>query len=146
MIHQEPLHTYLKSEAFRSPLGIPAGTEPEFSLLGQGEYNLNYVFSHPVTAQKLVLNMISTGTMVGIGKAYQNLMVDVQQTNEKLVVRAQNICMEATGCEREVAKEKIELAGGHVKTAIVMILANCGLEEAKERLEKGHGHVRQAIQ
>lgn len=98
------------------------------------------------TAQKLVLNMISTGTMVGIGKAYQNLMVDVQQTNEKLVVRAQNICMEATGCEREVAKEKIELAGGHVKTAIVMILANCGLEEAKERLEKGHGHVRQAIQ
>lgn len=57
MIHQEPLHTYLKSEAFRSPLGIPAGTEPEFSLLGQGEYNLNYVFSHPVTAQKLVLRI-----------------------------------------------------------------------------------------
>ena len=98
------------------------------------------------TAQKLVLNMISTGTMVGIGKAYQNLMVDVQQTNEKLVVRAQNICMEATGCEREVAKEKIELAGGHVKTAIVMILADCGLEEAKARLEKSKGHVRGAIQ
>ena len=57
MIHQEPLHTYLKSEAFLSPLGIPAGTEPEFSRLGQGEYNLNYVFSHPVTAQKLVLRI-----------------------------------------------------------------------------------------
>ena len=57
MITREPLHTYLKSEAFLSPLGIPAGTEPEFSLLGQGEYNLNYVFAHPVTAQKLVLRI-----------------------------------------------------------------------------------------
>ena len=57
MIHQEPLYTYLKSEAFLAPLGIPAGTEPDFSLLGQGEYNVNYVFSHPVTAQKLVLRI-----------------------------------------------------------------------------------------
>lgn len=97
------------------------------------------------TCQKLILNMISTATMVGCGKAYQNLMVDVMQTNEKLVVRAQNIVMEATGCEREVAAEKIAIAGGNAKTAITMILADCGLEEARERLAKAKGHVREAI-
>lgn len=97
------------------------------------------------TCQKLILNMISTATMVGCGKAYQNLMVDVMQTNEKLVVRAQNIVMEATGCDRETAAEKIEIAGGNAKTAITMILADCGLEEARERLQKAKGHVREAI-
>ena len=97
------------------------------------------------TCQKLILNMISTATMVGCGKAYQNLMVDVMQTNEKLVVRAQNIVMEATGCDRETAAEKIGIAGGNAKTAITMILADCGLEEARERLEKAKGHVREAI-
>ena len=89
--------------------------------------------------------MISTATMVRCGKAYQNLMVDVMQSNEKLVVRAQNIVMEATGCEREGAAEKIAIAGGNAKTAITMILADCGLEEAKERLAKAKGHVREAI-
>ena len=97
------------------------------------------------TCQKLILNMISTATMVGCGKAYQNLMVDVMQTNEKLVVRAQNIVMEATGCDRETAAEKIGIAGGNAKTAITMILADCGLEEAKERLARAKGHVREAI-
>ena len=98
------------------------------------------------TCQKLILNMISTATMVGCGKAYQNLMVDVMQTNEKLVVRAQNIVMEATGCDRETAAEKIGIAGGSAKTAITMILADCGLEEARERLANAKGHVREAIQ
>ena len=97
------------------------------------------------TCQKLILNMISTATMVGCGKAYQNLMVDVMQTNEKLVVRAQNIVMEATGCDRETAAEKIAIAEGNAKTAITMILADCGLEEARERLAKAKGHVREAI-
>jgi N-acetylmuramic acid 6-phosphate etherase len=97
------------------------------------------------TCQKLILNMISTATMVGCGKAYQNLMVDVMQTNEKLIVRAQNIVMEATGCDRETAAEKIAIASGSAKTAITMILADCGLEEAKARLEKAKGHVREAI-
>ena len=97
------------------------------------------------TCQKLILNMISTATMVGCGKAYQNLMVDVMQTNEKLVVRAQNIVMEATGCDRETAAEKIAIASGNAKTAITMILADCGLEEARERLAKAKGHVREAI-
>ena len=98
------------------------------------------------TGQKLILNMISTATMVGCGKAYQNLMVDVMQTNEKLVVRAQNIVMEATGCDRETAAEKIALADGNAKTAITMILADCDVTEARERLAKAKGHVRGAIQ
>lgn len=97
------------------------------------------------TAQKLILNMISTATMVGVGKAYQNLMVDVMQTNEKLHVRAEKIVMEATGVERETAREKITEADGSVKVAITMILADCNVTEAKERLEKANGHVREAI-
>ena len=98
------------------------------------------------TAQKLILNMISTATMVGVGKAYQNLMVDVMQTNEKLHVRAEKIVMEATGVDRDTAKATIAAAGGSVKTAITMILANCDAEEAKARLDKARGHVREAIQ
>ena len=98
------------------------------------------------TVQKLILNMISTGSMVGIGKVYQNLMVDVQQTNEKLKVRAQNIVMDITDCTREAAAESLEAAGGHVKTAIVMILNGCTSEEAAEQLQKAGGHIRQAIQ
>ena len=97
------------------------------------------------TCQKLILNMISTATMVSCGKAYENLMVDVMQTNEKLVVRARNIVMEATGCSREIAAEKIALADGSAKTAITMILADCGAEEARKRLARVKGHVREAI-
>lgn len=97
------------------------------------------------TAQKLVLNMISTAAMVGIGKVYQNLMVDVVPSNEKLIVRAENIVMEATGVEREAAKEYIALAKGSVKTAIVMILGGYSHEEASEKLALHKGHVREAI-
>lgn len=98
------------------------------------------------TCQKLILNMISTATMVSTGKAYQNLMVDVMQTNEKLQVRAQNIVMEATGIDRETAKETLTQANGSAKTAITMILANCDFNEALARLEKSKGHVREAVQ
>ena len=97
------------------------------------------------TCQKLILNMISTATMVGCGKAYQNLMVDVLQSNEKLAVRAHNIVMEATGCGRVTAAEKLAAAEGHAKTAITMILADCTLEEARKRLTRAKGHVRDAI-
>nr|WP_314464144.1 N-acetylmuramic acid 6-phosphate etherase [uncultured Clostridium sp.] len=97
------------------------------------------------TAQKMVLNMISTGSMIGIGKVYQNLMVDVRQSNEKLVVRSQNIVMTATGCEREEAKAVLEQADGHVKTAVIMILSDCNAKEAREKLLKAGGNVRQAL-
>lgn len=97
------------------------------------------------TAQKLILNMISTAAMVGVGKVYQNLMVDVMQTNEKLHVRAENIVMEATGVSREAAKAKIADANGSVKLAIVMILVDCGAEDAQARLERAKGFVRDAV-
>lgn len=97
------------------------------------------------TAQKLVLNMISTGSMVRVGKAYQNLMVDVQATNEKLVARSRNIVAEACGCTVEQAMEALDRAGGHVKTAIVSILLDCDVDTARARLEESRGHVRDAI-
>jgi N-acetylmuramic acid 6-phosphate etherase len=97
------------------------------------------------TAQKMILNMISTGAMVGIGKVYQNLMVDVQQTNEKLVSRALNITMDACGCSREEASSALSSADGDVKCAIVMILAGVDVREARARLELASGHIRRAI-
>ena len=97
------------------------------------------------TAQKLILNRISTASMVRMGKAYQNLMVDVMQTNEKLHTRAENIVMDATGAERAEARSAIDAAGGSVKCAITMLLANCSAQEAKSRLEAAGGHVRTAI-
>jgi N-acetylmuramic acid 6-phosphate etherase len=97
------------------------------------------------TVQKMVLNMISTASMVRSGKAYQNLMVDVMQSNAKLNTRAENIAMEATGATREVARAKIDEAGGSVKTAIVMILLNCDRDRAVCLLENAGGHVRKAI-
>lgn len=97
------------------------------------------------TAQKMVLNMISTGSMVGIGKVYKNLMVDVMQTNQKLFTRAENIVMEATGCNRETARQALKEADGSAKTAIVMIVLQCGKNEALEKLKRSYGHVRIAL-
>ena len=97
------------------------------------------------TAQKLILNMISTASMVRTGKVYQNLMVDVMQNNEKLHTRAENIVIDATGVTRPEARSAIDAAGGSVKVAITMLLADCSADEARNRLEKAGGHVRAAI-
>lgn len=94
------------------------------------------------TAQKLILNMISTGSMIRMGKTYENLMVDLMQTNEKLIVRSQNIVMTVTQCNRKNATEALINAKGSVKLAIVMILFSCSLEDAKTKLEKADGHIR----
>jgi len=96
------------------------------------------------TGQKLVLNMISTISMVKIGKAYENLMVDVQATNEKLVDRSNRIVVEATGVDYEEAKRVLEEAET-VKVAIVMILADATKEAADESLAAADGFVRDAI-
>ena len=98
------------------------------------------------TAQKMILNMITTASMVRIGKAYQNLMIDVVQSNVKLHTRAQNIAMDATGVSREEARRAIDEAGGSVKLAVTMLLAECDVETARGLLEKSRGHVREAIQ
>ncbi|WP_307974792.1 N-acetylmuramic acid 6-phosphate etherase [uncultured Parolsenella sp.] len=98
------------------------------------------------TAQKLVLNMISTGSMVAAGKVYQNLMVDVKQSNEKLRVRAQNIVMMATECTREQAAEALAACDNHVKGAIAMLLLDCDATAAEAALDDAHGHVRAAVE
>ncbi len=97
------------------------------------------------TAQKMILNMISTGSMIGIGKVYQNLMVDVMQTNEKLITRAENIVIAATGCDRNTAKETLKESEGSVKVAITVILLQCTREEAVKKLEHSQGHIRYAL-
>lgn len=97
------------------------------------------------TAQKMILNMISTISMVGIGKVYKNLMVDVQRTNNKLEQRALNIIMNATDVDLETAKEALEAAKGSVKLAITMILLNCDLETAQAKLKESNGNIRKAI-
>ncbi|MDR1852682.1 MAG: N-acetylmuramic acid 6-phosphate etherase [Propionibacteriaceae bacterium] len=97
------------------------------------------------TSQKMILNMISTASMVRMGKAYGNLMVDVRPTNEKLVARAQSIVVTATGASPEAAKAALDEASGHAKTAIVMILAGVSADEANSRLAAADGFVRKAI-
>lgn len=94
------------------------------------------------TAQKLVLNMITTASMIKIGKVYGNLMVDVQPTNKKLIERSKRIIMEATGVDYQTASDYLEKAKFKVKAAIVMILLNCSLEEAIQKLENAHGFIR----
>lgn len=98
------------------------------------------------TAQKLVLNMLSTGAMIKTGKVYQNLMVDVKASNEKLVTRSENIIIEVTGVSRERAKSLLSGANNHVKTAIVMELNDMNLQEASSILHANNGFLRQSIQ
>ncbi|KRL60469.1 N-acetylmuramic acid 6-phosphate etherase [Latilactobacillus fuchuensis] len=95
------------------------------------------------TAQKLILNMLSTASMIGIGKVYKNLMVDVKPTNEKLVERAKRIIMAATDCSYDVAAQQFTAADENVKLAIVMILTDLPLKEAKLKLKQAKGFVRQ---
>ncbi|MHC9536995.1 N-acetylmuramic acid 6-phosphate etherase [Dellaglioa sp. BT-FLS60] len=97
------------------------------------------------TAQKLVLNMLSTISMIGIGKIYKNLMVDVKPTNEKLVERSKRIIMDATGVSYEQSERTFESSEHDIKLAIVMILTDEDVVQAKEKLEKAHGFVREAI-
>ena len=97
------------------------------------------------TAQKMVCNMISTGCMIRYGKVYENLMVDVQPTNEKLVERAGRIISQATGCDIEKAHQLLEESGRDVKIAIIMGCGNISAEEARNCLDRADGNVHDAI-
>lgn len=97
------------------------------------------------TAQKLVLNMLSTGAMIKLGKVYGNLMVDVRATNEKLVERAKKIVCEATGVTREEAGKYLEETNSDVKLSIFMILSKLEKEEARKVLEKNKGYIAEAL-
>ncbi|MCX7909180.1 MAG: N-acetylmuramic acid 6-phosphate etherase [Ignavibacteria bacterium] len=97
------------------------------------------------TAQKLVLNMLSTASMIKLGKTFGNIMVDLQLTNNKLKERAKKIIMDLCNVDYETAKLALELSGGKVKVALVMLLGNVNKEEAIELLEKSQGFVKIAI-
>lgn len=98
------------------------------------------------TAQKLVLNMLSTGTMIKLGKVYGNLMVDVRATNEKLVERAKRIVCEATNVSTEEATKYLEETKFDVKLAIFMILSGLNKEKAEEKLVKNKGYIARALE
>ena len=97
------------------------------------------------TAQKLVLNMLTTASMILMGKCYQNLMVDVQASNEKLKARAIRIVMQATDCEKALAEETLKLADQNAKLAIMMILSGLDRAQAEALLEKHHGKLQLAL-
>jgi N-acetylmuramic acid 6-phosphate etherase len=98
------------------------------------------------TAQKIVLNTLSTTVMIKIGKVYKNLMVDMLPTNEKLQQRAIHIVAEATGITQEQAQEVLEAADFNIKAAIVMVQADCDLETAHSLLAQAEGVVGKALQ
>ncbi len=97
------------------------------------------------TAQKLVLNMITTAAFVRQGKVYENMMVDLMATSEKLVERSRRTVMAVTGVDYASAAGTIERAGGSVKSAIVMLKTGCSREEAEARLGRAGGFVREAL-
>ena len=97
------------------------------------------------TAQKLVLNMLTTASMIRLGKCYQNLMVDLHPTNLKLIARAARIVMLATGCTAEQAQEALKRTDNDVKLAILMTVTGMPLEEAKLALRRAGGFLRKAI-
>ena len=97
------------------------------------------------TAQKLVLNMLTTTSMILMGKCYQNLMVDVQASNEKLKARAIRIVMQATDCDKALAEETLEQADQNAKLAIMMILSGLDRAQAEALLEKHHGKLQLAL-
>ena len=97
------------------------------------------------TAQKLVLNMLTTASMILMGKCYQNLMVDVQASNEKLKARAIRIVMQATDCEKALAEETLKLADQNAKLAIMMILSGLDRAQAEALLEKHQGKLQLAL-
>jgi N-acetylmuramic acid 6-phosphate etherase len=97
------------------------------------------------TAQKMVLNMLSTATMIKLGKVYGNLMVDVKITNEKLGKRARNILMHLTAIDENQAEALLQAADGNVKTAVVMQKRSVTVEEARRLLNEAQGHLNKVI-
>lgn len=97
------------------------------------------------TAQKLVLNMLTTASMIKIGKVYGNLMVDVEATNAKLIERQISIVMQATECDRQTAVLALKQSDRHCKTAILMILGHFDVDQAKKLLSENNGFIRKAL-
>ena len=97
------------------------------------------------TSQKMILNMLSTGTMIRLGKVYENLMIDLKPTNQKLIERARHIVCEATGADYNAASLALHDAGNNISIAILIILKGCSFEEAQCLLSEKSGDLRAAI-
>lgn len=149
------VHGAIKEVAKRGCKTILVTTVPA----SQIELNVDFLIDIPVgpevimgstrmksaTAQKMVLNMITTGAMIRQGKIYENVMVDLMLTNNKLAERAKRILMIFSDIDYEKAEELLELSGRHVKTALLMALGKLSVEEAKELLKAHNGFVRKAL-
>ena len=123
-------------DAVQIPIGVPVGPEV---LTGSTRMKAG-------TATKLILNMLSTTSMIRIGKSYGNLMVDVQPTNEKLVKRAIGIIQQITGCDLQTASQHLAESGNKVKVAIIMIAKDCTRGKAEIALQASGGFLRQALE
>ncbi|MDQ2890080.1 MAG: N-acetylmuramic acid 6-phosphate etherase [Gemmatimonadota bacterium] len=144
-----------RARAIGSRTAIIACTPPPESLLALCDVAILPVVGPEVvtgstrlkagTATKLVLNTITTGAMILLGKTYGNLMVDMRATNAKLTDRAERIIIEVTGCSRARAREQLELAGGTVKTALVMEILGVASEDAARLLAEKGGVIRRVI-
>ncbi|MFE7778660.1 N-acetylmuramic acid 6-phosphate etherase [Streptomyces sp. NPDC057445] len=136
-------------------LTVGLSCNPESELAAAAEHGIEVVVGPELltgstrlkagTAQKLVLNMISTITMIRLGKTYGNLMVDVRASNEKLHARSRRIVSLATGAPDEAIEAALTAAEGEVKTAILMLLADLDAPTAVARLDKAKGHLREAL-
>jgi N-acetylmuramic acid 6-phosphate etherase len=122
-------------EAAQLPLLLETGAEP---LAGSTRLKAG-------TAQKILLNTISTATMVRLGKVYDNLMVDVVATNQKLRLRALRLVMDLTGQSQARASELLQAAGGNVKVAVVMAARDCDAQRARMVLESNDGSLRRSL-
>lgn len=137
-------------------VSVSISCNPESPMAKLGEISISPIVGPEVvtgssrmkagTAQKMVLNMLTTASMVRMGKVYQNLMVDVEATNAKLIERQNKIVVEATECTREEAEEALSKCNRHCKTAIFMILAGVTADEAKDILEKNQGYIRKGLE
>lgn len=149
------VHGALKEAAKRNCKTVLITTVPA----AQIELDVDYLIDIPVgpevvmgstrmksgTAQKLALNMISTGAMIRQGKVYENVMVDLMLSNKKLVERSKRIIMIFSSVGYDEATMLLEQAGGHVKTALLLALGNLNADEAKKLLKKNDGFVRKAL-
>jgi len=97
------------------------------------------------TAQKLVLNMITTAAMIRLGKVYRNLMIDLRPVNKKLVERSKNLIMRATGCDRQTAEKAFAASGKRPKIAILMVLLGINAAAAEELVAANDGHLSRAV-
>ena len=135
---------------------VGVSCNPEAMLSGQVDYPIEVLVGPEViagstrlkagTAQKAVLNVISTGVMIRLGKTFGNLMVDVRASNEKLRDRARRIVVQATGAEAGQVEKALGAAEGEVKVAIIMLLAGLGATEARHKLAAHRGVVREALE